>query len=386
MMSEHYNEPDKFPHIEPYYSMLINAVNKMNAGDAGSNPPVEIVYGYYSTLAVAGRLHKQAWEVNKYKNTVIALHKEFLDIQDDFYKFEPTVPKGVVWNSKKASEALRKYVDIKTLYRNKHIRLFQKALERLTTNEVSEINKMIKDKKVNRLSNTVPALIGVPWYSDYPNVWLDTGLSKGAIEKIASYAKINECGIVYASRIHRHDMPEGHDYFSYALRLVNNGIANTVQKALFLTAQHEGAHGPTDEIVQILLNTTDGACIYEGLAGSLGEDGKDRIKTKTDFSELVANPMVFNNPQSKQERIYHFGAKYYSSLTLCLCKQKNITREGAWIEIMRALISLALRLSKDKHYKKLVENDKVSKVLTQLPNMLGIPFESLEKAYFALNA
>ncbi len=244
---------------------------------------------------------------------------------------------------------------------------------------------MVNSGQVNRVDLQLHSIVAIPWFTDNMEIWTSTGLTSGQLQKIAPYAKINECGILYASRIHRDDKPEGHDYFSYAARLVTEGKTKTIEESLLLTAQHEGAHGPVDEITQKLLKTTDATCIYEGIAGSLGDDRRDLVKTNTPFTVLIENPCVFAKPEDMQERIYIFGAKFFSAVRNTLKDKNHTDNDVAWITIFSILLKLSLELSTDKTFLNKDENSKVSFFLQEFLERSRLSRDELRTHYQILN-
>lgn len=93
----------------------------MEHGDKGSNPPLEIMHGYYSTLACCGLLDDRSWLLKNEGKVLLAFHRDFLKIQDEFSLLEKGVTKEIQWTGKQAINAMTRYLQVKETFRKKHI-------------------------------------------------------------------------------------------------------------------------------------------------------------------------------------------------------------------------------------------------------------------------
>lgn len=238
----------------------------------------------YNTIVgqyLQNTLRNKDWKVYNNSCGVFIAHKEFLHIQDELDRLDQ---KQTGWNKEECIVAVSGYLDEYNHYRKKHIEIFQAALNKCEPQEqrIIETGIYLLDTKIT-LSSYNNILIGIPWYTDNTKLWENyLKITEDEVANFTRWSKISQLGLVFASRIHRHDNPEGHDYFSYASR---NG--HDPRTKFLLTARHEGSHGLIDALATQLLVLPTCNPISEGLAGYLGGDGREKEKTQIDLNEYL---------------------------------------------------------------------------------------------------
>jgi hypothetical protein len=367
-----------------YKTPASRAFYKINNGDLSSNPIQERMVEYANQLYETKKLPLNDWIVVEDKSSRILIHKQFNSIQDRMAKLSPDIK--LPWNSKKALCALKKYIPYKQKARKKHLRLFKKAYNTLSETEKNKLGVLIGDIPLNR--NTIPtSLICIPYYADNKSLWQKSGLKHNHINRIPPYAKIHESGVIFASQACRNKQIRRHDYFSYAAEEVQNGKADNIENKLIQTAKHEGSHGPLDEIIPIALRISDTCTIPEGIAGSLGNDGRDQKHTAISIYELINNPCNSNNGRTSYELNYICAPKLFSSIVKELIRSKKAKNvQQAWQMIFTQSLRTVTNITDNKKFKRLNENSKTSVFYKEFINKLDIEIDNLEKQYEKLNS
>ena len=233
---------DRTPKREPFYSEVGNSLNRLRQGDVSHNPLYGIIHGHIGALFEAGKLNHD-WISQRVPGGAIIPHRDFLSIQDDFTSIEGENENSSKWNAEMSIESLGKYIGTMRNYRNRHNVFFSEALQQLPTPRLQVVQPLI-DKHRNLLTDPDNfVMVAIPSHFDNPKLWEQFGLRGKLLDRIGRWSKINEQGVILASRLHRNDDPRGHDYFAYAAKSVKNGETKTMTDKLLLTAQHEGSHG-----------------------------------------------------------------------------------------------------------------------------------------------
>lgn len=367
----------KTPQKEPFYTEVKSALLNLDQGDSSDNPLFQVIHGYIGAMFEAGKLDDN-WNAIHVNGGTLVLHKDFLKIQDNFSSLEDTVTRRIKWSAEKSVDALAKYISRMQGYRKKQISYFNSAIKLIPQVYLDKLQPLITNNQ-NLLKNEGNYLmVGIPSHFDNPELWESFNLKGQILDRIPTWAKVNERGVILASEIHRLDEPRGHDYFSYAARAVRDNEIENMSQKLLLTAQHEGSHGITDTIIINLLNLGSDNPIYEGIVGALGEDKRER-KPSPSFEELIGNPCP-KDVKIRQETTYYSGARYWESVRQIVSKRFE-NNSQVWPEIFKSVLCLGVDLSCDKVFMDLNENERVSIFLKKLPQKLNIEVLELENTY-----
>lgn len=207
---------ERTPQIQPYYNEVKNAVTHLQDGDGSDYPIFELVHGYISALASANQLPIQDWEVRQVKGGRVIAHKDFVNIQNEFSNLEKDGASKLPWDSAKCMEAFQNYIETKTRYRQRHISFFQQSLEKLDEKTRETVLSVSRERFPQLMSASEGmTIIALPSWLDNRELWISMGITSNLTTRIPAWVKIYEIGVVLASREHRNDRPQGHDYFSY---------------------------------------------------------------------------------------------------------------------------------------------------------------------------
>lgn len=144
------------------------------------------------------------------------------------------------------------------------------------------------------------------------------------------------------------------------------------------TNQHEGSHGIGDAVLIDLLHLGADNPICEGLAGALGEDGRE-AKSQLSFGQLLQNPYP-DDTKLRQETANYAGTKYWHSLRKYLHKQ-NTDESQVWPKIFGTALVTAVDLSNQPEFMKNSPARRISKYLFEVPTRLGVDSNRLEEIY-----
>ena len=358
------------------------AFNKIAHGDMSSNPTIERWIEYVLELHSDGALNTKSWTTITAKDGNVFIHRQFLEIQDKLALLSPEL--NTSWNSTVAIKALIKYLPIKRQARLLHLKIFKKACERLTKEEREVIDEVISDIGLMRLD--VPrVLVCIPYYSDNKSLWARSGLTHGMISRIPTYAKIHEAGLIFASKRCRNKYYRRHDYFSYAAEEVSKGSTASITDKLLETARHEGCHGPLDELIPYLLGLSDVCTIPEGIAGSLGNDGRDRRYTNIDLRKFVNSPCDFINDTHKHTLNYTCAPKFFTSIIREVETRNACTKNEAWVILFLSCLKTTIKLSKKREFQTYYESKKTSLFYKNLLAELDLSLKTVNRHYKKLN-
>lgn len=296
------------------------------------------IYNIIVSDYLQNTLQNRDWKIHNTEGGMFIAHKDFLNIQNELDQLDQ---KHTGWSEIECTAAVSKYLSAYICYRKRHNTILKAALSRCTPHEQNILNAWFHslDRKIT-LSSDNNMLIGIPWYSDNIKLWKDyLRITENEIATFASWSKINEVGLLFASRIHRHDNPEGHDYFSYASR-----NRQDPRKKFLLTAQHEGSHGLLDALATELLGLPACNPISEGIAGYLGNDGREKDKTQLDLISFLHFAWLDNRALEK-EGTYIASSKFFKALE-CI-KTLESTQSEANVIIFYAVLQTLIYLPKD---------------------------------------
>ncbi len=327
----------------------------------------------YNTIVgqyLQNTLRNKDWKVYNNSCGVFIAHKEFLHIQDELDRLDQ---KQTGWNKEECIVAVSGYLDEYNHYRKKHIEILQAALNKCEPQEQKVIKASIYllDTKIT-LSSYNNILIGIPWYTDNTKLWENyLKITEDEVANFTRWSKISQLGLVFASRIHRHDNPEGHDYFSYASR---NG--HDPRTKFLLTARHEGSHGLIDALATQLLVLPTCNPISEGLAGYLGGDGREKEKTQIDLNEYLDFSWL-NEKVLEKEGTYIASSRFFKSLECILMQRYTWFKANTILfhAILKTLIKLQPNVVVHENIKKYVL------FYNEVLNILNIENEALVSAY-----
>lgn len=366
---------DRTPKREPFYSEVGSSLNKLRQGDPSHNPLYGIIHGHIGALLEAGKLGPD-WVPRTVLGGVVVPHRDFLNIQDDFASIEGGDEEKARWNAEMSIDSLGKYIGTMRSFRNRHSAFFKEALLQLPPGQEQIIQPLVEKHKNLLADPNDFIMVAIPSHFDNPKLWEQFGLSGKLLDRIGTWSKINEQGVILASRIHRNDDPRGHDYFSYAARAVKNGETKTMTEKLLLTAQHEGSHGITDALLMDILKLDAYNPIYEGLVGALGEDGR-YSRSKTPFSQFLENPYPADT-NTRMDSAYYDGAKFWEATRRILQKQ-GIGK--VWPTIISSSLSTALDVKVDQSLMHGNTNTRIAVFLKRMLERLGISMRDLESEY-----
>lgn len=366
---------DRTPKREPFYGEVGSSLNKLRQGDASHNPLYGIIHGHVGALLEAGKLSPD-WAPHRVLGGVVVPHRDFLNIQDEFASIEGSGGDTSKWNAEMSIDSLGKYIGTMRSYRNRHSTFFRAALLQLPPAQ-EEIIQPFVDKHKNLLADPNDfVMVAIPSHFDNPKLWEQFGLHGKLLDRIGMWSKINEQGVILASRLHRNDDPRGHDYFSYAARAVRNGETKTMTDKLLLTAQHEGSHGIADALLMDILKLDAYNPIYEGLVGALGEDER-YSRSKTPFNQFLETPYPVDT-NTRMDRAYYDGTRFWEA-TRRILQKRGI--EKVWPTIISTSLSTALDMNRDEALMNGDTNSRISSFLKKIPGKLGISMRDLEAQY-----
>lgn len=370
---------ERTPKAEPYYSEVRHSIDQLRQGDPSHNPLYGIIHGHIGALAEKGGLGSD-WITRRVSGGVVVPHKDFLRIQDEFTTLENESENSIPWNANLSLEALGSYIGRMQKYRSRHRSFFQDGLRQLTEKQSAVIQQRLQNHK-NLISDTDNfIMVALPSHLDNPKLWETFNLRGSILDRIGPLSKINEQGVILASRAHRNDNPRGHDYFSYAAKAVRNGEAKTMSDKLMLTAQHEGSHGITDALLIDLLKLDAYNPVYEGLAGALGEDGRE-TKPSIAFAQFLKTPYPADSKQ-RMDNAYYSGSRYWESLRRVL--QKRDQTDQVWSTIFGIALGAAVDINNKPKLMSADAGSRISKFLLEVPNRLGVNMGDLETEYNAI--
>lgn len=365
---------DRTPKFEPYYSEVKVALRDLHHGDASDNPLFSVIHGHIGALFRAGKLRGTEWQPQTVSGGVFVPHKDFLRMQDEFATLEG-VDNGITWNADTCLAAMDKYIGRMQAYRRKHNSYFRDAKKYLSETQAKIVGDVVQRHSDLINENDGFLVVALPSHFDSPKVWEDFNFIGALLDRIPAWAKINERGVILGSRLHRHDKPRGHDYFSYAARAVRAGETQSMTDKLLLNAQHEGSHGITDTTLIELLKLGSDNPIYEGIAGALGEDGR-QLRKSPSFRDLLDNPLPYD-VATHRDTTYYSGARYWDALR----RRLSNVGDDAWPKIMGISLATAADLSGQSDFMTMNSNTRVSTFLKLVPARLDIQIDDLEKEY-----
>lgn len=366
---------DRTPKREPFYGEVRSSLNKLRQGDPSHNPLYGIIHGHVGALLEAGKLSTD-WAPHRVLGGVVVPHRDFLNIQDDFASIEGSGEDTSMWNAEMSIDSLGKYIGTMRNYRNRHSAFFREALLQLPSAQEQIIQPLVEKRKNLLADPNDFVMVAIPSHFDNPKLWEQFGLRGKLLDRIGLWSKINEQGVILASRLHRNDDPRGHDYFSYAARAVRNSETKTMTDKLLLTAQHEGSHGITDALLMDILKLDAYNPIYEGLVGALGEDER-YSRSKTPFSQFVETPYPADT-NTRMDHAYYDGTKFWEAMRRILQK-RGIKK--VWPTIISTSLDSALDISRNQTLVDGDINTRISLFLKRVPEGLGIDLRDLETEY-----
>lgn len=374
---------EKTPAIAPFYDEVKRSLQHIKEGDISDNPLFEIIHGNISAQAKADKL-TDGWKVIPVSGGLIVAHRDFLDIQNQFFELEKSNDNNPLWNESLCLAAFEKYIGAVVNFRQRHIGYFNQALATLDKNKRKKVSDITQNKFPHMLQIATDdmVIVAIPSQFDNPQLWSNFGFTNGLLGRIPSWAKIHESGVILGSRLHRDDKPRGHDYFSYAARSVRTGETPQMDEKLVLTGQHEGSHSITDALLIHLLKIASDNPIYEGIPGALGKDERETKYTKVPYRKLLDDPCPETTERS--ETVYVAGAKYWASLVKIM-QSRRFSEEESWAKIIGNSLAIAVDLSEDPGINDLSQSGRVSNFLKQLPATLNIELSEMETVYNSLN-
>lgn len=358
------------------------AFSKLKKGDYTSNPVNERLVEYVMEQYRRQTLDSATWIIINRKDYNIFIHKQFLDIQDKFEQLSPNL--RLEWNATKAVAAIKKYLPVKQRARRTHLKLYKQAYANLTVAEKKIVEHILVEIPLQRL-NLPRTLVCIPYYFDNKLLWEKSGLTDQLIQRIPAYAKIHESGLVFASTKYRNKAHRRHDYFSYAGEEVEKGTTTSIAIKLLATAKHEGSHGPLDELLLYLLHLTDVSTIAEGLAGSLGNDGRDEKHTDIKLKDFLTSPCIFANTKQQHTLNYICAPKFFTCMVKALIIQRSVTKKESWAILFTQCLKTAIHISNSNSFYKLDENKKVALFYKTLIKDLKVSLSVIDTLYKQLN-
>lgn len=353
----------------------------------GSTPMFQVVHNLIEGLEEQGLLSDD-WIVNRYEQGKVIIHKDFLAIQDEFAQLEGATANNMVWNAELATQSFRAYLETETVFQERHNRVYAKGLDRLNAETRTGIET---PRETGKDTNQIRVLVAIPSPFDNPNLWQQTlGLPQNYQDKLNPWSKIHECGVILASRLYRDDNPRGHDYFSYAARIVNRGEAPSIADKFIITAKHEGSHGKIDRTVLSLLSISNSNPIDEGFVNAFSGEADPQTPTPITIEELIENPKPASQDMEpdrlaeyKREANYNAGAKFFYSIFEIIKTRENKPEEDTWATITAGMIESAFKLGQISLEE--TENTKISMFMKRLLTQLDISVDEVKAVYNRLN-
>lgn len=385
------------PSIYPILSMLPdNAFSRqavrearsllISGDDISSYPVFSWIHAVISECARQESLDPKDWGVYQTGGGYIIAHQGFLRIQDDYPDLEKRREGGnpiLDWNAEEAVKALAEYQERKAQFRLRHQALYATALDAL-----DEQSRRIIAKTAELFPYLLKAptedtiIVCIPWYTDNKLLWNEIGIGEEYLERVPSWAKIHEIGVILASRIFREVGHRGHDYFAYAGNYAKGDVDGMVER-LLLTAQHEGSHGITDKVITYLLGIDIYNPIGEGIAGALGEDGRGYEYTEFTLRNLL-HYLDPADAASRKEISYIAGSKFWCAI-LEVLQNRGRTKIQIWADIFRSSLKTAVQINQDTNLDCMDGNEKIAFLLNKVIEDLHISIEELERAYESIN-
>lgn len=369
---------ERTPQIEPFYGEVKSAIHQLHNGDVSSGPVWKIVHGLVGANEKKGILGSE-WHRYPVTGGVIIPHRDFLSIQDEFSVLERDKDYNIPWNAKQSIEAMGAYIRAGKQYRARHVNFFQQSLNFLNSHQRSKVQKFLHSH--DNLTDAAEdiTLVALPSHLDNPHLWESLNLNGELLKRIPLWAKISEHGVILASRLHRNDNPRGHDLFSHNAKAVRTGEEHDMLAVMTHKAQHEYSHGPSDAILIDLLNLNTQTPVYEGLAGALGEDGREK-KPSPSFSDLLTTPYP-RDVEIRKNTAYYAGTKYWEALRRLLLSKGNA---NPWPALIGAALSSASDINDNQEIIVGDENARMSHFLRDVPRRLGIDMTEVERAFASL--
>lgn len=368
---------DRTPRNEPFYSEVRGAIEHIKAGDASESPLFSIIHGHIGALSRAGRL-SQTWKNFPTSGGTVVAHEDFLNIQNEFPKLEMNQGDAINWNAESSVDALGNYLGRMKQYRQRHTNLYRNSLQYLTPSQAEKVSIVANNHTDLMSDDNDLVFVAAPSHLDNPKLWEEFNLRGKLLDHIPPWVKINSRGVILGSRNFRDDKPKGHDYFSYAARAVRLGEAKSMEDKLLLTAQHEGSHGLADAVLIDLLRLGADNPICEGLAGALGEDGREK-RPSPSFAELMTNPHS-EDMTARRDTAYYSGTKFWEALRRRVSKQ-GMDKMSAWSRVFGVSMAVATDLSNQPEFMNRNSAERISRFLTEVPMKLDIKVDDLEKEY-----
>ncbi len=380
----------KIPPTCPFYQEVKQAVNVLQSEVSGSTPIFQIVHGLVGGLEENGMLSPNEWVVRPLNSGKIIVHNDFLETQNLFSELETGEAHNLTWNADLTLQTFQDFMSITLDYRKRHKAIYDEALGLMSTQDRVTVRLFYQGNLANSHDEGL-LLVAVPSPFDNPILWKNVfGFSEQQIEKLNTYSKIHECGVILSSKKYRDDKPRGHDYFSYAARAVIKHEVATIQDKFLLTAKHEGSHGIIDETVLSLISVSNSNPIDEGFVNAISGEVKADAYTYLSLQNLLENPkpsLTEMEPDKladyKREANYIAGTKFFHSLFQLVKTKEGGADETIWSKITAKMFKLALQLKKDNLTG--TENQKISIFMKRLIEELGIPFQELQSIYDSLN-
>jgi len=236
-----------------------------------------------------------------------------------------------------------------TSQRKLHVGFFTKTLEKLSAHKQTGLVNLIKniwtkengpasfEQTLDNFTNS-NSLVAIPWVDDSSYVWQDVlKLPTQLTDRYSSVKKINEIGIIFASRLFRGTSAPSHDYFSYAYSVAKQrGIS--IEEMFLSTARYEGSHGPLESLLTVISKIPELSFISEGFPSAFGNDNREHDKTDTDFGSITVDRLINQeeeiNDTHKKTLIYIGGARFFKSI-LNILERKN--SKESWLNISENL-------------------------------------------------
>lgn len=276
--------------------------------------------------------------------------------------------------------ALGNYIGTMRRYRNRHSDLFRAALTQIPNPQLQVIQQRLDKHKDLLTDPNNFVMVAIPSHLDNPKLWETFGLKGKLLDRIGPWSKINEQGVILASRKYRDDNPRGHDFFAYAAKEEREGRGTSMSDVLAnRTGKHEGSHGITDALFMDLLNIDAYNPIYEGFVGALGEDDREK-RQSVSFGQLLRDPYPTDTKQ-RMDNAYYAGAKYWTALKQILQKKGN---PNPWQTLISQGLSLATNINGNQELMTEPPAVRITKYLNDLPNKMNFDLKDVETQYDSL--
>lgn len=341
--------------------------------EAGELPNVKVVDSTKSLLSNQENSTAE-WFVIHTSLAKILVHRDFLEIQDQFNQLNPA-DKNAVWNAELALEAFKNYFSVMEEYREHRNDIFQRALELLP---FDEIKTGIKNKwtEIQQNKDVIPDLVAIPFYEDNPNLWNNFyKLTQDLRSGIVYYQKMTSNNLMFASIKDRFN----HDYFNFAEGMAAKGNTKSIEDTLMRTARHEGTHWGTDSLLEdefLQLDPSEDSPLAEGLTFAISHDARIETTSASTLDEFLLHPL---SPQMA----YNASPKFFKALSTVLSKQQEISYSEIelWARIESIMLRIGYQIYADEEKQKMSSEKKIQILLASLMRELRVTKEQLTLEY-----